>query len=335
MGAMTVTADPVAPAHTVLRLTNAVVASRALHVIAEIGVADAIGDDEEVSVDVVAARCGCHPDALHRVLRLLEAHGAFRSEQRLWSHTSASLLLRSDHPTSMRPYTRMIGQPQSWDAITQLSSSLRDGRPAPVLREAGGAFAYLQRHPEQLRVFNDAMTAKSHADLEAILDAFDFTRFGKAADIAGGHGHLVQAILDRYPTAQGILFELPQVAEAVAPSERLNVSPGDFFVDDLPGADVSLLMHIIHDWDDVDARRILSAVARVNEPGHTVLLFEWILPDAPDDFANVFDVFMLTITGGRERTASQYQRLLDDTGFDLVAIHPTNSPIRIIEARRR
>ena len=94
------TAEPV---HAIVRLTNAAAAARCLHVVAELGVADAISRDEEVAIDMLAERCGCHPDALQRVLRLLELHGVFHSEQHCWSHTAMSVLLRSDHPTSRAP----------------------------------------------------------------------------------------------------------------------------------------------------------------------------------------------------------------------------------------
>ena len=66
------TADPV---RSIVSLTNAAAAARCLHVVAELGVADTISPDEEVSIDVLADRCGCHPDALHRLLQLLEMHG--------------------------------------------------------------------------------------------------------------------------------------------------------------------------------------------------------------------------------------------------------------------
>src|SRR4051794_6354923 len=124
MTAITSVADPV---RAIVHLTNAVAASRALQVIAELGIADAIGPDEEVAVVVLAERTICHPDALHRVLRLLEAHGVFGSEQDCWSHTPTSAVLRSDHPTSVRAYARMIGQPGSWEAMTQLRTCLQTG----------------------------------------------------------------------------------------------------------------------------------------------------------------------------------------------------------------
>jgi hypothetical protein len=42
---------------------------------------------------------------------------------------------------------------------------------------------------------------------------------------------------------------------------------------------------------------------------------------------------MLTITGGRERTAAQFSALLDRAGFQLNRVIDTASPMRIVEAR--
>ena len=333
---MTHTSTAADPVRAIVSLTNAAAAARCLHVVAELGVADTISPDEEVGIDLLAERCGCNPDALHRVLRLLEVHGVFHSEQQCWSHTTTSVLLRSDHPTSTRAYARMIGQPGSWQPMTELAESVRTGRPAPMLHEVGGTFAYLARHPDQLAVFDAAMTAKAHADVGAILATVDFSRYPTIADIGGGSGHLIRAIVDRHPNVRGVLVDLPQVIERVEAHERVESLARDFFVDVLPPADLSILMQVIHDWDDTDAERILAAVAAATAPGATVMLFEWLLPEHPtDDAANVLDVFMLAVTGGRERTAIEYRDLLDRTGFDVTDIRQLGGPMFAIQAERK
>jgi hypothetical protein len=324
--------------HRLVSMTNAVAASRALHVVAELGAADAIGCDDEVPIATVAERAGCNADALHRVLRLLEVHGVFRSDGGCWSHTPSSELLRSDHPTSVRAYARMIGQPSSWDALTELATCVRTGQPAPFLTAAGGSFGYLERHPDELRVFDAAMTAKAHADIAAILATIDFGPYATVADIGGGRGHLLRAITAAHPAIQGILFDLPHVLAPLQPElgGAVTLHAGDFFADPLPAADLSLLMHVIHDWDDADAARILAAVARRAAPASTLMILEWILPDRPiDDTAHVLDVMMLAVTGGRERTAAEYTALLATAGYVVRGIRPIEGPMAVIEAVRR
>ena len=322
----------------IMELNLGLVASRSLHVVAELGVADAIGADEEVDIEVIARFVNADPDALHRVLRVLEAHGVFVSRERLWSHSPASELLRGDHPTSLRPSARMIGLPVTWDCFTQLEQTVRTGRAASFLTDAGGVFGYLAAHPEQLSVFDEAMTAKSHHDITAILAAADFSRFSTIADVGGGRGHLLHAILDRYPKTSGVLFELPQVAAGVAPSAdgRMTVVAGDFFVGGLPTAELTILMQVIHDWADAEAHKILCSVAAMAEPGSTLMLFEMLLAEHTEPHPSKrLDVTMMAITGGRERTAAQYESLLDQAGYDLVQIAPTAGLMVCIEARRR
>ena len=95
------------------------------------------------------------------------------------------------------------------------------------------------------------MTAKAAADIAAVLGAYDFARFDTIADVGGGRGHLLRAVLNVVPEAHGILFDLPAVTDALdLDPDRLTAHPGDFFVDPLPTADAYVLMEVIHDWPD-------------------------------------------------------------------------------------
>ena len=70
---LVVTTDPVT---TVLQIAGGHCLPRCLHVIADLGVADAL-DDQPRKAEELASSVGAEPDALHRVLRLLAAHGVF------------------------------------------------------------------------------------------------------------------------------------------------------------------------------------------------------------------------------------------------------------------
>lgn len=328
--------DDVSPPAVLLTLSSAHVAARALHVIADAGVADAL-DDAPATTEALAQASGCNPDALGRLLGLLECMGVFRSAgEGKWAHTEASRMLRSDHPFSMRAFARMMGLPRIWDSFTHLSAAATTGRPGIESIEEGGAWSYLDTHPEQREVFDAAMTAKAHADVAAVLDTYDFSDFHRIVDLGGGAGHLVSAILDRYPSARGVLVDLPHVAEAVVRTDRLEVVGADFFKDPLPSGDCYLLMNIVHDWADAEAVAILTAVRdAAGRAGATVLLVEALLPTSADPLARwvfTLDVIMLNVTGGRERTISDFDALLAKAGLTLQALTATASPSSIIEA---
>lgn len=321
------------PHEIVWTITNAAVASRTLHVVAELGVADHIAD-EPVSVEELASKCDANTDALDRALRLLAAHGIFTDRGGAYEHTEASRLLTSEHPMSMRAFSRMMGQPVFWASFGKLEHSFRTGSPSLEQVAPEGLWPYFEAHPNEAAVFGQAMTAKAAADTAAVLGAYDFSRFATIADVGGGRGHLLRAVLDAAPDAAGVLFDLPHVIEAFdLPDERLTTHAGDFFVDPLPAADAYLLMEVIHDWGDAEAVAILTAIRRAAPPDATILIIEGVAPDGPPDpRVQTLDIVMLAVTGGRERSASQFAKLLDSAGLRLSSVVETPGSLRIVEA---
>jgi C-methyltransferase len=301
--------------------------------VAELGVADDLGD-EPVSAVELSSRHGVDADALDRVLRLLAAHGIFQVDAGGFRHTPASELLRSDHPMSMRAFPRMMGLPVFATTFANLGHSVRTGSPAVETVEPRGLWAYYQDHPDEAQIFGQAMTAKAAADIAAILAAYDFSRFGTIADIGGGRGHLLRAVLDAVPSAHGVLFDLPEVIDALDfDHERLTPQAGDFFVDALPTADAYVLMEVIHDWPDAECGAILSAIRRAAASGATVLVIENVLPDDEiDPRGQTLDVIMLAVTGGRERTPSQLSELFNRADLSDGPVIETAGPLRIVEA---
>lgn len=327
---------PAASPDIVLRLSFGHACARAVHVVAELAVADHL-DEHPRELKALAADVGADPDALHRLLRLLETEGLFvRNAAGDWSHTPSSRFLRSDHPASVRAFARMAGSGFGWDSFTGLGHCARTGEPGINLLDPAGWTSYLRGHLAQAAVFQDAMTAKAHADVAAIGD-YDFSHHFRVVDVGGGYGHLVRGVLTAHPGVEGVLFDLPEVAAQVMPQPRLEVVAGDFFRDPLPAGDAYLLMNVIHDWDDADSRRILEAVAAAGRPaGATVLLLEVLLPDGPaPHWGKVLDIVMLAITGGRERTLQGYEALLTAAGMELVGVAPTATSFSLIEARIR
>jgi len=324
-------ADSPPPAQLVGDLAKAHIAARCLHVVAAFGVADAI-DERPTDPREIGARTGLDPDSVARILRLLAAHGVFESSPGGYSHNAASHLLRSDHPESLRSYVRMTGMPAFWNRFTELTESARTGRPSVDWR---GLIAYFEQHPDESEIFNAAMVAKSRSVLPAVVAAYDFGPFGVIADIGGGRGHLLAAILERAPRTHGILFELPHVAAdaAAARSARLEIVAGDLFTSALPAADLYVLMDLLHDWRDDDAARILSSVRRAAPTHARLLIVETLVPEAPGPhFGKTLDLIMLAVTGGRERTRAQHAALLERAGFRLERVLSTGSEYSIVEA---
>jgi hypothetical protein len=96
---------------------------RTLHVIAELGIADAL-EDTSLSAKALAEKTGTHPDALNRAFRILSAHGIFAANGGEYGHSPASRLLRSDHPLSVRSFVRMQGIPALWHVWENFDHSI-------------------------------------------------------------------------------------------------------------------------------------------------------------------------------------------------------------------
>jgi len=318
---------------SLLQLSAGYYVSRALHVVAELGVADALSDAPQPTA-ALADRIAAHAGALDRVLRLLAQHGVFEYNDGVVGHTPLSRMLRQDHPQSMRSLVRMFGLPGFWATVGELHSAIRTGEPSANRALRGGIWEYLRQNPDASRIFGEAMTGKAQGYIAGVLKVYDFSSFGVIADVGGGHGHLIQAILAATPTVKGVLFDQPQVVEEaqVMSSDRLHIISGDFFHDPLPEADAYILMEVIHDWDDDASGKILAAVRRAARPNAKLLLIEALLPNDPSpNWPTTLDIVMLTI-GGRQRTLREYSDLIRDSGFVTTRDVDTQSGISIIEA---
>lgn len=172
--------------------------SRCLQAVAEIGVADALSDAPRSAADLAQA-VGAHPDSLNRVLRLLSSQGVFAFGGSGYSHTPLSRALRSDHPHSLRSYVRFVGSPLFWDSYAEMEHVIRTGQTGVSKIEPRGVFAYFNDHPAIIELFNDAMRGKAESAIGPVLAAYDFSSFGTVADIGGGLGHLLKAILQTAP----------------------------------------------------------------------------------------------------------------------------------------
>ena len=117
------------------------------------------------------------------------------------------------------------------------------------------------------------------------------------------------------------------------PAARVALVAGDVFQSIPAGADAYVFKHIIHDWDDPEARRILENCRHAGGPHTKVLIVEMLVPPANEPaYVKLLDLEMLAIPGGRERTEEEFRQLLESAGFQLTAIVPTHSPVVVLEA---
>ncbi|MGW4096727.1 methyltransferase [Mycobacterium sp. NPDC004974] len=306
---------------------------------AQLGVADALADGP-LHTEELARRVDANSDTLDRLMRALVSEGIFqRTRDGRYALNPLADTLRTDAPVAIGAMARFVGAPEHREHWSHLTDAVRTGEAVIPKLRGQETFDYLGSHPELAVIFNDAMTNVSELAIAPVVAAYDFTRFGTIADIGGGHGRLLAAVLGATPGAQGVLYDLPDVV-AGAPellgsyrvADRVQVVPGSFF-DSVPAsADAYLLKNIIHDWPDDEALTILRNVRAATAPGTTLLLIEGVIPDHDRAFMGKWtDMEMLIVTGARERSADDYRKLYQQAGFRLTRVVETASPFSLVE----
>jgi hypothetical protein len=308
--------------------------ARCVQVLAQSRVFSALGEEPETSA-ALAARTGCNADALERMMRLLASFEIFeRLEDGRYRHNAISRGFDERNAVGASASLRLQGSPLFLSALTNLDVTLRTGGPSLAAIAPKGLWAYLAEHAEESRLYDATMSGQSAAANIGVLEAFDFSRYGEIADIAGGQGQTLRAILDATPNANGVLFDLPRVLAGAPAHPRIRTLSGDFLKDDLPtGCDAYILKMILHDWPDEQAAKILAAVRKAARPGAKLFVIESVRSEEPDfDFSLILDISMLALVGGRERTPAEFSALFAKTGFKLTRTVPTTAIVSIVEA---
>jgi hypothetical protein len=313
--------------------------SQALHVAAHLGVADLLKDGPRTIPDLARAT-GTHARSLYRLLRALASEGVFAEDaQGRFVLTPLAGCLRSDVPNSQRSMAIMNGE-EHYRCWGELLYSVQTGQTAFEKLFGQPIFQHLAAHPRQARIFDEGMVGVHGAETKAMLDAYDFSKFGTLVDVGGGNGSLLSTTLQRNPSLRGVVYDRPDVierAEANVKSagleNRCTLTGGNFFESVPPGGDAYLMRHIIHDWNDEQCRTILRNCRMVIPPSGKLLLIESVIPPGNEPcFAKFLDLTMLVIPGGMERTESEYRELLASAGFRLERIVSTASVVHVIES---
>jgi hypothetical protein len=319
--------------------------SQTLYAGAELGVFDHLDRTTAKDASTLAEEINVDASLLYRLLRAIATIGLLsENSSRGFTLTAQGDLLRSDHPQSLKPMARLAEGPQHYALWRHLPAIVRDGRQNAFVREFGlMAFDYARENQDYGERFKQGMSSysavQSALTLEALQDC-DFSRIGTFCDIAGGHGHLMCAILQAYPNVTGVVLDQPDVvrdqhelwASKLGLADRCHYIAGDMF-NEVPAADAYSLKMILHDWNDEECVAILSNLRRAASEPARVFVVEHIVP-GPETahVSKLFDIHMMCWGTGRERTEAEYERLLERAGWaPAVTRYPANRRIGVIE----
>lgn len=324
----------------VIQMATAFWASRAVYAAARLGLADLLTDGPRTAAEL-ASSMGMHAPSLHRLLRTLASLGLFTQvEAQRFALTPLGATLQTGAAGAARATVLVLAGDWMWKVWSEFLYSVETGKTAMERVWGMPVFAHLSQHPEEATHFGDAMVGFHGEEPAAVVAAYDFARFQTLVDVGGGTGNLLTTIVRATPQLQGILYDLPHVVpeartrvEALGLAARCEVRAGDFFVAVPGGGDAYVLSHIIHDWDETRCLTILRHSRQAMGPDGCLLIIEMVLPpgDAPHP-GKLLDLLMLTLPGGMERTAEEYEALLAAASFLLRRIVSTASAVSIVEA---
>ena len=318
--------------------------SRVLSAAARLGVADALGDEVR-SIDYLAEVCQADADALYRLLRALASIGI--SEETTPNHfrlTPFGQPLRRDVDQSAWPAVVFWADLLA-DEWSLLTDCIRTGMPASKVRDPKVPSRWSQ-DPEANSIFRAVMGTAPAEDYTPIARAWDFSRSKIVADLGGGGGALILAVLEVYSHLRGMLVDRDASVEAAKArfadeklSSRCKLLAADLTQSVPDGADVYMLKHVLHGCQDAMAITILKNCRVVIPENGTLLVIEFILPplvsqaDPHLEGHLMSDLNMLAVTGGRERSEREWRTLLEAAGFRLTGVYPVGSDVGIVEAK--
>ncbi len=315
-----------------------------IHVACALGIPDLVPDvpDHAASATEALARAaGVQPGPLRRLLRALSTAGVFMpAPPDSWRHSPMSRPLRRDAPEGLHARAMALGA-LAWAPWGQLEGAVRTGAPAFDAVFGTPLFEHLSTHPELGALFGQTMSSWTQRTASDVLSVFSFDDYAHVADLGGGHGILLDAVLSATPSLRATLLDRPEVIDLGAPAlrpdnaGRCTLQALDMFDDPLPHADAYVLSWVLHDWEDDACVTLLSACLKSN-PAADLVVIEMLLEEPElGPAAAWFDLEMLVQTGGRERTRAEYQALFARAGRRNLQVHVTGGTHAVLCSRGR
>jgi len=354
------------PQLRLLELHFKFVHNRALHAAATLGLADVVPPEPEqlwpTSSEIAQRLKARDEELVYRFLRLLSSIGVFEEHaERRFGHTPMSLLLRRDHPQSVRASILCFGLAQ-YEGWNGLSHMLLTGETAFDHVNGGkDLWAYYNEpeHHRELEYFQKMLVQTLSITTPPIVQDFDWPALVQQVqrekgseqvsiiDVGGGLGTVLHLLLENIPSSEvsGILFDQESVIEkaqtkwADDPLRNRTTFTAGSFLDRIPEADVFVLRMVLHDWNDNQAALILKNIRYLMKPHSRVVVIENVMPPEGQHShliplsVEVQDLHMMVMLGGKERTGRQFEQLFSRAGLALARSVPTRGIYHIIEGR--
>jgi hypothetical protein len=301
-----------------------------------LGLADALA--KPLTAAALPDATGCDPAALERLVRGLESVGVVRADRGLLTLTDLGARLRRDAPDSAWASVVFWADLLA-DSWTYLDEVVRTGRHEAVAKaqERNGSPSRWSFEPDPVGIFNRVFAELDAEANRHFVRIHDFSRCAVVADLGGGGGGLLEAVLLAHPGMRGILVDRPEAIDGARErlagtpvSERVDFVAGDLFESLTVQADALLMRNVLHVYDDDLAAVLLRNCHKLMRREDRLVIIEPVIPDsiaagdADVEGIVMSDLNMMVVTGGRERTIDGWRRLLGSSGFELDATQPVS-----------
>ncbi len=270
----------------IMQLAMGFAASKTLLSAVEIGVFGAFAEGP-LDSDALRARLGLHERAARDFFDALVALGLLRRDDagRYSNSEEADRFLDPFGPEYIAGIIEMFNARLYgfWGSLTE---ALRTGKPQNEAKHGGDLFSALYADPDRLEGFLRAMTGQARPVARTLAQVYPWETVRTVVDIGTAQGCVPVELARAHAHLSGGGFDLPAVAPIFSRyvashglSDRLRFIAGDFFVDDLPRADVLVMGMILHDWDLPAKRMLISKAHAALEKGGSLIIYEFLIDD--------------------------------------------------------
>jgi hypothetical protein len=340
---MKISAGLVPPPIAVYEKAQGFWVSRAIVAACELNLADHLASGPK-SITELAGLSSSDEVSLYRLMRALAGEGIFKElPGKMFINTPQSSALKEGDNSMKYMIMHQFGE-TPMILFSHLTDCIRTGEGNTRKILGKGIFQYLEENPARNEIYNKSMDNSSGLAALALLSAYNFKGIKTLVDVGGGHGVLLESILEKYGEMKGILFDQHHVVDPEKKlagesdsKERFKIVSGNFFNDIPAGADAYLMKNILHAFSDEDCLRLLRKIHAVMAPNGKLIIFETVTaPDNEPSFGKLVDLLMMTGTeGGKERTRQEFSDLFNRSGFQLSKLIRTIAPLSVLEAVKK
>ncbi|XP_056414799.1 acetylserotonin O-methyltransferase-like [Hyla sarda] len=324
--------------------------SKTMFTACELGVFDLLHEAQEpISAVKIASRLGTSVDGIRQLLdacvglKLLKVD--LQSNEGYYSNTDASTeyLVKSSPRTlhhMMMYYSNTI-----YMCCHFLPQAVREGKHQYENTfgiSSREIFDSIYRSEEEILSFIRFMDSIWNICGKDVIQAFDLSAFHTVYDLGGCSGGLAKQFVSTYKDSTVTIMDLPKVVQTAEKhfvtdkEQQIHFLEGDFFDDPIPEADLFILSRIIHDWADEKCIGLLRKIYQSCRSGGGVLIVEVLLNEDRSGpvISQMFSLNLLVMAEGKERTPSEYTKLLTDSGFRDIEVKATGNIYNAILGRK-